>query len=217
MREGDIRRAAAADRIPASACQEFGFSLAEFLVATLILVSTSAWIFKVIVDTQRSASFQTQTMSVHENLRIAMKTIERYVRFAGNDPLNSGLVGVTIIGASEVRLLSDRTGSAGPGNPNAGDPDGDANDADEDVTLRYNPAAMTIEMIPNGRQAEAIADSVSSFELQFFDSTGGETNVGGEVRMIRVSMACGSTHPELQTRRSYGYRLSRNIQLVTRQ
>ncbi len=70
-----------------------------------------------------------------ENTRVAMGTLERYIVQAGNNPRSAAFAPVTITSATQVRLCSDLTGSAGG---NQGDPDGDILDANEDVTIRYN-------------------------------------------------------------------------------
>ena len=54
-----------------------------------------------------------------------MQTVEQYIRQAGNDPFCTGVAGIAIVSTEEIQIRSDLTGSAGPGNPDKGDPDGD--------------------------------------------------------------------------------------------
>src|SRR5438093_4149004 len=67
-----------------------GFSLAEFLLSTVILLLISAAVFRMMAETQRASSYQTEVHAVMDNTRIAMDTLERYIRQAGNNP--TGLV-----------------------------------------------------------------------------------------------------------------------------
>ena len=204
-------------RIGTACLDEAGFSLAELLIASLVLLLISAAVFSVLAESQKAASYQTEVQAVLDNTRTAADTAERYIRQAGNDPLNAGVVGITIASATEVRIRSDLTGSAGPANPDKGDPDGDTLDAGEDVTIRYNPAARSIELVPDGGSAQSIANNISAFALQYYDAKGATTAVGADVRRINISVSGASTIPNPQTGLIFGITLSSDIQIGTRQ
>lgn len=202
---------------PCPAVSGQGFSLVEFLLSTLILFVVAGAIFGLLAQTQRTASYQSEVQGVLENTRIAMETVERIIQQAGNDPSQTGFEGITITSATEVRVRSDLTGSGGLGSPDKGDPDGDTNDSGEDVTIRYNATARTIELIPAGGTATAIASNISAFDLQYLDPTGTATTVGNDVRRVTISLTGRASVPDPQTGQFFSLQLSGDVQLATRQ
>jgi Tfp pilus assembly protein PilW len=193
-----------------------GFSLVEFMMATGILLVITASIFSMLGDTQRAASFQTEVQAVLDNTRIAMDTLERALRQAGNDPLGVGFEGLTIVSATEVRVRSDLTGSAGPTFPDKGDPDGDTSDSGEDLTIRYNSTGRSIEVTPTGATAQPIANYISAFSMQYFDGAGGTAATGSGVRRVSITITGTTTIPDPQTRQLYSMQLKSDVQLATR-
>jgi Tfp pilus assembly protein PilW len=208
---------------------ESGFSLAEFLISSLILLIIAASVFGMMAETQRASSYQSETQSVLQNTRIAMSILERYIRQAANDPIRipsdpslaeTGFAaetqGVTIVSATEIRLRTDITGSGGPSNPDKGDPDDDAADAGEDITIRYNPTSQSIEITPTGGAAQPVANHISAFSMTCYDAAGGVTTNGAEVHKIRVSLTAASAVPNPQTGQSFSQQLISDIQLSSR-
>jgi Tfp pilus assembly protein PilW len=197
---------------------ESGFSLVEFLLSTFILLVVASAVFAMLSQTQRAASYQAEVQAVMDNARTAMDTVERTIRQAGNDPRQTGLVGLEIASATQLRVRSDLTGSAaGSGNPDKGDPDGDTGDAGEDVVILYNATNRAVELVPNGGSAQAIANYISAFNMQYFDAAGAATGAGANVRKVRVTLTDSTTLPDPQTRQIFGMQQSSDIQIVNRQ
>jgi prepilin-type N-terminal cleavage/methylation domain-containing protein len=192
-----------------------GFTLMEFLISAVILLVVVSAVFTIMSEIQRTASYQAEVQSVLNNTRIAMQTIERYVRQAGNDPLGNGLCGLTIVSPTEVRIQSDLTGSLGPSSPDKGDPDGDTNDSGENVTIRYNSGTRSLEVVPNGGSAQIVAGYISGLSFSFYDAYGGITNVGSQVRKIAVSISGSSPLANPQTHQIFGVRLGSEIRIMT--
>lgn len=192
-----------------------GFTLAEFLISALILLVVASAVFSLLSEVQRAASYQTEVQAVLNHTRMAMQTIERYIRQAGNDPLGSGLTGITIVGPAEVRIRSDLTGSSGAGNPDKGDPDGDTNDSNEDVTIRYNGNSRSLEIVPDGASAQIIAGYITGLSFQYYDAGGGPAAPGSEVRKITVTVSGASQQPNPQTHQTFGVKLSSDIWIST--
>ncbi len=196
-----------------------GFSLVEFLLSSLILLVVSMSVFGVLTNIQRSSSYQTEVQAVLDNTRTAMDAVTHILMQAGNDPLKLGFDGVTITSATEVQIRSDLTGSAGAGNPDKGDPDGDTSDAGEDVTIRYNATARTIELVPAGGSAQTLAANISAFSMHYFDVAGGAVTATGPaptVRRINVAVTGASTLPDPQTRQVFSVQMTSDVQLATR-
>jgi Tfp pilus assembly protein PilW len=190
-----------------------GFSLVEFVISSVILLVVCASIFSVLAETQRSASYQSEVQSVLENTRMALETVERFIRQAGNDPVGTGMAGLTIVSSSEIRLRSDLTGSAGA---DKGDPDGDTSDSGEDVTIRYDGSARSLEVISHPGSAQAVANYVSAFSMHYYDSAGAATTAGAEVRRIRIEITGATTLASPQTREIFSLQLASDVQLARR-
>src|SRR5439155_26707731 len=95
--------------------QESGFTMVEFVLSAMILLLISAALFSMMAESQRSSSYQTEVHAVLDNTRIAMDTVEGYIRQASNNPCAIvGFSGITMTAtpASSVQLRSDLPGSA---------------------------------------------------------------------------------------------------------
>jgi type II secretory pathway pseudopilin PulG len=192
------------------------FSLIEFMIATMITLVAAGALFALLAHTQRAAFTQADMQEVMDDARIAMDLVARFVRHSANDPHHAGFEGITIISATEVRLRSDITGSAGTSDPDKGDPDGDTNDAYEDVRIRFNPADRTIDVIPEGGSAQAIASRISAFELRYLDAGGHETSIGSEVRRIRVTITGTGSLPAPVTGLCFSMQIACDVRVATR-
>lgn len=194
---------------------EWGFSLAEFVVSSFILLLISASVFHMLAETQRTSSYQTEVQAVMDNSRIAMDTVERFIRQAGNNPTNLAFEGVEIVSTSPptLRLRSNLTGSV---NSDQGDPDNDINDSGEDVTLSYNSSTKSVTLTPNGGTAQPIANYVSALDFQYFDANGIVTAVGSQVRKVRVTITGTTTLAHPQTKKTFGQTVSTDVQIASR-
>jgi hypothetical protein len=177
----------------------------------------SGSVFAMLARTQADAGHQSDVQVVTDDTRHAMDMLCRYLRQAGNDPLGTGLVGIDISGPTEVRLRSDLTGSAGAANPDKGDPDGDTSDAWEDVTIRYNSGARTIEAQPGGGTTQTLVNNISAFSLQYFDAAGETTSAGWKVRKVQINLTGTSPVRDLRTGGFFSIALTGEIQIAARQ
>ncbi len=202
----DIRREKPGD--------ESGFTIAEFLISACILLVVSASVFGILSEVQRTASYQAEVQSVLNNTRIAMQTIERYIRQAGNDPMDSGLAGIFIAAPAEVGIRSDLTGSLRPSSPDKGDPDGDMDDSGENVIIRCNRTNSTLEVVSGG-SVQIVANCISGLSLQYYDAMGSATASGPDVRKISVTIFGSSLLPDPQTHKIFAIRLSGVFEIST--
>ena len=196
---------------------ETGFTLLEFIVSTVILLVISMVLFGAVNEIQHTAGFHVEMQAVLDNTRMALQTLERRIRQAGNDPYRKGFEAVSIINPTEVRFRSDITGSAGPGNPDKGDPDGDTNDSGENLTIRYNEGRQRIELISGNGPAQIIADNISGLSLEYLDADGNPTGTGGDVRKIIVTISGTAPRSDPATGRRFGVQLSSTIRILSAQ
>jgi type II secretory pathway pseudopilin PulG len=195
--------------------EQSGFGLVEFLISAAVMLLTAGIAFSVLTDIQRTVSYQTEVQSVLNNTRIAVQTVGRYVRQAGNDPLGSGVSGISIASPSELQVRSDLTGSCGAGNPDNGDPDGDTNDSYENVTIRYNGVTMSLEIVPAGGPAQIVSGYISGLTFRCYDAAGQPAAAGKDVRKINVTISGASLLADPKTRKKFGVQLSSDFQVAT--
>ena len=204
------KKSGKADKKPGEA----GFSLVEMLICALVLLLVSSAAFSILSEIQQTAGYQAEMQAVLNNTRIALQAIEQRIRQAGNDPLASGLQGITIVTATEMRIRSDHTGSSAD-NPNKGDPDGDTDDSGEDIVIRFNRKSHTLEIIPSGGSPQIIAGNISDLMFRYYDASGAITPVDSEVRKIFVAISGSSTLPHPRTGRIFGVKLCSEILIST--
>jgi len=192
-----------------------GFGLPEFLVSTFVLLVIASSVFTVICETQEKAGYQAEVQSVLNNTRLALQAVGRHLRQAGNDPMGTGLAGITIVGATEMQVRSDITGSAGPASPDKGDPDGDIDDSGENVTIRYNGSTRSLEIVPMGGSAQIITGYISGVNFRYYDSAGNPAATGDDVRIVNVTVSGASLLPDPRTHRAFGMELSSDFQVIS--
>jgi len=190
-----------------------GFTLAEFLIASTILLILSIPMFDALNGIQEAAAEQAEILQIQDNVRVALQTVMRCIRQAGNDPFASGFEAVLPISATEVRIRSDLTGSEAPGNPDKGDPDGDIMDSREDILIRYNGSRERLEIVHGQGPAQIIADNISGFDLEYLDAEGKPTLNGTNVRLVRIKISgtaggsIGAAHLPLSLERTGSIRI----------
>ena len=192
---------------------ESGFSLVEFLLSTMILLLVATAVFAMLAETQRASSYQTEVHAVMDNSRIALETVERIIRQAGNNPQGAALTPITIVSASEVVIQSDLTGSAAS---DKGDPDGTIDDSGEDLRIRHNAGTRQIEVIPAGGSATAVASYISAFSIEWFDAAGATTMDGAAARKARIRLTATTSIPNPQTRQVFGMQQASDVQVLNR-
>ncbi len=191
-----------------------GFTLLELLIATFVTAMAAAAVFGLLTEIQQTAGYQGEVQQVINNTRMAMRTVQRYIRQAGNDPHNTGLCGITIVGGSEVKICSDITGSSGAQNPDKGDPDGDMEDSGENITIRYNKRTRSLEVVPGNGPAQIIAGYISEFSMEYYDADGNTTALGSEVCTVAVTIAGSSLLADPKTHRKFGLKLSEAVRVL---
>jgi prepilin-type N-terminal cleavage/methylation domain-containing protein len=188
-----------------------GFSLVELLIVTLILGVLTASLFPLLNDFQQETSSRSETQAVLDNIRVAIETLEKYIRQAGNDPHGTGFQGVTIISGQAVTIRSDLKGTHGS---DKGDPYGDAGGSDENVTLRFNPANQSVEVVAGGT-AQIICNHIRDLKFSYYDADGNLTADGSRVRYITVTISGLADWPNPKTREIFGMEFERRIRILS--
>ena len=189
-----------------------GFSLVEMLLSATILLVISMAVFSALNRIQQAASYQAEVQAVVDNTRIALQSMERCFRQAGNDPFQKGFDAISIFSPTEVRIRSDITGSR---NGNKGDPDGDINDSGENLLIRYNRKKKRLEMVSRNGPIQILAENISDLSLDFFDAEGHPTGRGDMVRTIKINISGLSTYKDPQSGIRFGIQLRSTVCILT--
>jgi prepilin-type N-terminal cleavage/methylation domain-containing protein len=180
-----------------------GFSFIELMIVTLIITGVLAAIFTIAYQTQLSFDSEKQFTETSQHARVTMDQIVRYLRQAGNDPLeymkSHNIPAVQVMGDNHVIINSDVTGSY---DGTTGDPDGALDSPFEIVTVRYNPGFSQVTMdLNDGNGPQIMADHISAFRMRFFDSNGAATMVSSQVAAVEVEMTANTGRVDRRTGR----------------
>jgi len=113
-----------------------------------------------LTEVEHTAVRQADMQAVLDGALFSLDLVQRLLRQSGNDPHGIGLEGLEIAAAGGIHIRSDLTGNS-PGDPDKGDPDGDAEDAYEDVLIRNNTTADTLEVVTVGGGVQTVAEQLS--------------------------------------------------------
>ncbi|MDI9612704.1 MAG: hypothetical protein QM330_06520 [Acidobacteriota bacterium] len=191
---------------------EEGFSLAELLVCLVIFFVLGAALFALLGELQQKAAFQAEMRSVVQDTRLALDTVERFVRQAGNDPLGTGIEGITLRAPASVAIRTDVKGEAGG---DKGDPDGDSGDSDEDVFLRFNPTAGTLEIVSGSGPPQIVTSRISDLELRYYNESGGIAAGDERVHRIGITLRGATLFANPRTGRRHGVELEGEVRVRT--
>ena len=195
----------------ASSGGDAGFSLLEMLIVLLIFSILTASLFLLLNDFQNKSAYRSETQAVLDNIRVAIETLEKYIRQAGNDPHGAGFQGITIISDQAVTIRADLKGSRGA---DKGDPNGDVNGSDENVTLRFNPANQSLEIVSGGT-AQIVCNHIVDIRFRYYDADGNPTMDGNKVRRIGITVSGAADRPNPVTREVFGIALEREIRIYS--
>ncbi|MDD5207579.1 MAG: prepilin-type N-terminal cleavage/methylation domain-containing protein [Desulfobacterales bacterium] len=170
--------------------KEAGFTLVELMVSMAIAGIVMATIYSSYYSQQKAYVTQEQVSAMQQNLRAAMYHLERDIRMAGYDP--TGKAGAMIVAATSASFQFTKDD-----NNNAGDlePDGDRDDANENITYRFDAAQRSIRKDPGN---QAIAENFDALNLIYLDSDGAPTapaNVN-KIRSIQITLVARTSRPD---------------------
>jgi len=193
---------------------EHGFSLVEMLIASMLLVVLGGSVLALLVEIEQVAGFQSDQQAALQNTLLGMDLVERLLRQAGNDPRDIGLNALSLAAPNQVRACADLTGASAPGSPDKGDADGDTNDSFEDVVIRRNSSADTLEVVPAGGGVLAVAENITGFSINFFSDQGAPIPAGPSAVRARIALSGRSRTVNPRSRRAFALQLAKDVHLV---
>ena len=167
-----------------SRTRQAGFSLLELVIATGLFTVVMGVVFQFVVQSQKSFAANQAVADAHENADFASLRVAEILRGAGANPANipsinslSFLKYTSPNNHSSVDILSDLNGN-GNSNDNI---DGSAEFSSrfyiltsENVTLRHNAWAQTIELVDHTAGASSsvtLVEHIKGFEVEILENS----------------------------------------------
>ena len=188
-----------------------GFTLVEIMIVLVISSIIMGAVFTIYLVHQRSYVEHDDLADIQQNLRGALAVMTQEIRQAGCNPTRSAGIGIRQATGSLLHFTADLGGD--PINPNQAD--GDANDANEDITYGFAAAndadgngiadgggADWSTPAPLGRNTGAgfqpMAENIEAVEF-FYMLDGGATSLApanlNDIRAVQVSILGRAANP----------------------
>lgn len=184
-----------------------GFSLLELLVAMALMAVVTAAVYSTFYSQHKSYISQGQIAAIQQNLRVAMYLIGREIRMAGCDPLKRAHAGIKNTGwdpqenrYTSIRFTLDITNDSGEG-----DPDGDTDDPNEDVSYYLSDVDGDGDNDLR-RNNQRIAENVDALDLVYLDENGKPTTTLANIRSVQVSLLARGARGDPGYRNTRTYR-----------
>lgn len=142
-----------------------GFTLVELLVAMVMGLVVLGAVLSIFVNQNRTNAIQQEVVYAQQNVRAAMGLMVWDIRNAGHDPSNGDFGAIGAATSTSIQVRADYSDPDGDGYPEG---DGDAGDADEDITYAVNASDQLTRDDANDAQGpEPIVDFVKSLRFGY--------------------------------------------------
>jgi len=193
---------AAVDLRPGAA----GFTLVELLVAMVVAILVVGGAALLGTQVQSSYRSQMEAAAAQQEGRFALQLVERYLRAAGNNPYRVQTTPCPAAGTpfQAIRFDPDGDGQhddirvqmdSNPTNGLVGGQAGDCTEANEDVTIAYDPATSTITVLDNNTGGGAVARTdavIAGLQFIYRDAQRAITTTPGAVAFIETRITVRS-------------------------
>jgi type IV pilus assembly protein PilW len=147
-----------------------GFTLVELLIGMVVSLLAMGAIYSTFLSQHRSYHDQEEAAAMQQNLRAAMYYMQREIRMAGCDPLNTGNFGVTAANANSITFTEDIDDGT-VGNP----PDGTLQ-AGENITYSLSGVNI-VRNVGGGNQL--VAQNIDALDFVYLDGFSNVLNPAG--------------------------------------
>jgi len=167
-----------------------GFTIVELLVGMVLSLLAMGAIYSTFLSQQKSYVVQEQVAAMQQNLRAAMFYMQREIRMAGCDPLNTGNFGITTANANSITFSEDIDDGT-VGNP----PDGTLQTAE---TITYSRSGGNLARDVGGGN-QAVAQNIDAIDFVYLNGSsppvvlnpgGGNVPAGSEdqIRSVEITV-----------------------------
>ncbi len=162
-----------------------GFTLIELLVAMAISSIVMAAVASAYFVQVRGKNTQEALTDMNDTARAALEIMVHEIRMAGFDSQGTADAGILTAASDELRFTMD----IGDGDPmTTFEPDGDADDANEDVRYAINASGDLGRETGGTGGLQALAHNVDALNFIYLDADGNITAALDQIRTIQVTL-----------------------------
>ncbi|MBI3939490.1 MAG: prepilin-type N-terminal cleavage/methylation domain-containing protein [Acidobacteria bacterium] len=196
-----------------AARRQYGFSLIELMISLTILTILSGSILVLVRENQQLYHGMQDYAAATQSARISLDLIARYVRQAGNNPLNATFSPLSY-SENTLTIRSDLTGSQAAQSPldSFGDPDKQLTAAFEQITVRYDSQTKQV-LLDAGYGEDTLAENIGQLRFDFYDSAGVATTDMSQVTQVAITLEAVSALADPQTKKANSITLSTRVYL----
>lgn len=199
-----------------------GFTLLELVIGMAVSLLAMGAIYSTFLSQHKSYLIQGETAAMQQNIRVAMFYMQREIRMAGCDPLNTGNFGITTgqALANSITFTEDVRGD-NPGDP----PDGDTDDPNENITYNLNDSDGDGVVNQLVRNNQPVAQNIDALDFVYLDGSsppvvlnpgGGNVPAGSEtlIRSVEITIVARTGRGFLPSNDGNTYLNQRNLQIL---
>ncbi|BHH82942.1 prepilin-type N-terminal cleavage/methylation domain-containing protein [Desulforhopalus sp. 52FAK] len=182
----DVREA----KISAQLSRQGGFTLTELLIAMVvsgIVVGATSLVLATMV---RNHNTEVRVTTMHQNLRSTMNYMERYIRMAGYDPLESADAEFTKLLSNNIAFTRDK------GRPSGVNIDNDPNgviDSHWEEMIEFKLDDDRLERVDENGVGHLLAEDIEVLNFVYLDNDGDPTNNSDDVRSVQIAIIARSS------------------------
>ncbi len=187
-----------------------GFTLVELLIAMVVAFLALEAIYSTFQTQHRSYRIQEETAEMQQNLRAAMLYMKREIRMAGCDPIGTANAGLIRADRTLIRFTEDVRG-----NSSGSDPDGDADDSNEDIAYSLKGKNLVKN---TGGGNHVVAENIDAIDFLYLDGSSpphvlNDPIISGnvpatkihQIRSVEVTIVARTDHPLLPVKNNNAY------------
>jgi type IV pilus assembly protein PilW len=185
-----------------------GFTIVELLVAMVVALLALGAIYSTFLNQHKSYVVQEETAAMNQNLRIALFYMQREIRMAGCDPTGNANARIITADATSINFTEDVKGDL-----DESDPDGDTEDANEDITYCLK-ANNLVKNTGGGNQM--VVRNIDALDFVYLDGSSPPNVLNpegssvpdeslGQIRSVEVTMVARTDRVTLASQNKNAY------------
>jgi len=185
-----------------------GFTMIELLVAMVVALLALGAIYSTFQNQLKSYVVQQETATMHQSIRAAMFYMQREIRMAGCDPTGNANARIITADATSINFTEDVRGDL-----DESDPDGDTEDANEDITYCLK-ANNLVKNTGGGNQM--VVRNIDALDFVYLDGSSPPNVLNpegssvpdeslGQIRSVEVTMVARTDRVTLASQNKNAY------------
>jgi type IV pilus assembly protein PilW len=171
-----------------------GFTLIELMITMVISSIIMAGIYAIYNAQTTARRNQKAVVDMMQNLRAGIYFMEREIRVAGFDPMQTANAGITIAGASDIQFTLDN------------DEDGNINtSAGANERIRYTLVGNTLQRQNGNGAFDTLANNIDALQFYYFNGAGAQTANLSAITTVQIAMVARGQSGETGYTNTRGY------------